>query len=445
MRRVILIIIIVFWSFKGFSQKSMSSMYADSITYNLYLRQQWVELTDKAEEAIKSGFDYYYMRMRLAIAYYERHNYARASENFIRALEFSADDQLALEYLFYSYYLSGKYFLAWTVVPRLSIPNRERIVKESRIKRNSVTAETSYLNADAGEIIASRGQVFRNPEAGSQAVTKYFINNAVYLSHIIGKRSSYFHAFTNLVKENILHYFDGNLSADMYGQKVVQNQYYGRMNFFTPTGLVISPSFHFLSTGYDFPAYTSSGTGFSGEFYTARSNGFACGLGITKTSGYLVYAGEAIFSNLNNIKQLQGTLGLFFYPAGNQNIYLGGKVSMLNNADNSAFDPRFVASLTAGFSVNNRIFFEFSGTTGKMKNYCENNGLVVFNGVDFPTGSYSGRISVPFYRLRLTVFAGAGFGTYSSEFVPSDGYSNSDANKLNYNNYKVTGGLSWNF
>ncbi len=147
----------------------------------------------------------------MGIAYYERHNYAQSAKHFTRALEFNAGDQTALEYLFYSYYLSGRYFQAWTVVSGMNSSDRERILKESRIKKNSVTIESYYLNA-ATEVITSDPDLnFTNNEGGSQVVTKSFINNAIYLSHLTGKNSSYYHSFTNLIKHNHLHYYDGIL------------------------------------------------------------------------------------------------------------------------------------------------------------------------------------------------------------------------------------------
>ncbi len=80
-----------------------------------------------------------------------------------------------------------------------------------------------------------------------------------------------------------------------------------------------------------------------------------------------------------------------------------------------------------------------------MKNHTESNGLIIYNGIDYPTGKYSGKIIVPFYKSGITLYAGGGMGSYSSEFIPFDGYNNYDPNKLNYKNYSVTGGLSWNF
>ena len=446
MRRIIISAVFIFLSIKIFSQEpAMSFRYADSVTYNLYLQKNWDDLIKTGKEAISNGHDYFYMRMRLGIAYYERHNYVQAAKHFTKAIEFNTGDQIALEYLFYSYYLSGRYFQAWTILSETGLQERERILKESRIKKNSVTFESYYLNAGTEDIISDPGLNFPNPEGGSQVVTKSFINNAIYLSHLTGKRSSYYHSFTNLIKHNYLHYFDGILNTDLDDQKVVQNQYYGRFNFFTSSGWIFSPLFHLLTAGYPLVAISYTGISPSPYTYDARSNGFAGGFAITKTGGYVSFSGEAVYSRLNKIEQIQGTLSLILYPAGNRNIYLGGNVTGLYNPGTDSPEIRTVTGFIAGFAISSRVWFEFSGTSGNMKNHTESNGLIIYNGIDYPAGKYSGKIIVPFYRSGITLFAGAGTGKYSSEFLPFDGYNNFSPNKLNYKNYSLTGGLSWNF
>ena len=171
----------------GMSQESMTFKYADSLTYRLYLDKNWSELIRTGRDAIETGHDYYYMRMRLGIAYYEMHNYGMSTIHFKKALVFNTSDPVALEYLFYSYYLSGRNYEAWAVVSRLYRENRERILAESGIQKNSLTIETFYSNAATEEIISQSDEYFRNHEAGSQIVTRQFINNASMLLILLGK------------------------------------------------------------------------------------------------------------------------------------------------------------------------------------------------------------------------------------------------------------------
>ena len=80
-----------------------------------------------------------------------------------------------------------------------------------------------------------------------------------------------------------------------------------------------------------------------------------------------------------------------------------------------------------------------------MKNFTDNNGLIVYNSSDVLTGKYNGNIIVPFYRSGLSLFAGGGFSNYTSEFIPADGNNSSDSDKMDYQSFNLTGGISWNF
>ena len=76
-------------------------------TYRLYVGQKWDSLIAMGKEAIKQDIDYYYLRMRVGIAYYNKKNYKKAAGHFKHALSFNQNDPVALEYLYYSMLLSG--------------------------------------------------------------------------------------------------------------------------------------------------------------------------------------------------------------------------------------------------------------------------------------------------------------------------------------------------
>jgi len=177
MFRKIITIVLFSIALKLNGQMTGSFRYADSLTYTLYTEKHWNDLIKEGNRSLRDGYDYYYMRMRIGIAYYEKHNYVMSAIQFRKALVFNENDQIALEYLFYSYYLSGRTPLAWTLMSSFYPQNRERILKESEIKKNIMAIESFYCNAETDKIISDPDSWFSNPEAGSQIATKYFINN----------------------------------------------------------------------------------------------------------------------------------------------------------------------------------------------------------------------------------------------------------------------------
>jgi tetratricopeptide (TPR) repeat protein len=445
MYRYLMLSILLMNFFKGVSQEPATFRYADSLTYTLYAGKNWSELIKKGKEAISNQHDYYYMRMRIGIAYYEMKNYGKSALHFRKALAFNEADPVALEYLFYSYFLSGRDLQAWSILQHIDRQDRARLLDESRLKKNSLTLESFYSNAATDYIFSNPGYYFSDPEAGSQVVTRFFVNNAIYASHIISGNISYSHSFTNLIKENYLHYYNGIQEADITEQRVVQNQYRGSFSFFSSSGWSVSPSFHFLTAGYPLIATGNFGNNPFLYQYDERTNGFTGGLAVTKSGAYSSIGGEASYANLNYSRQLQGTLSLMIYPLGNRKLYLGGKISAVTDTGAPDTDTRFISGFTAGLTIRDRVWIEFTGLSGYMKNFTDNNGLIVYNSSDVLTGKYNGNIIVPFYRSGLSLFAGGGFSNYTSEFIPSDGSGSFDSNKLDYQNFNLTGGISWNF
>jgi len=109
MRKLILIIstwFVLFTIVQGQAVMNFSSL--DKQTYGLYLDKNWKDLVSLGKKGLDNGFDYFYLRMRIGIAYYELGNYRRAIPHFRKALVFNSKDQYANEYLYYSYLFSGR-------------------------------------------------------------------------------------------------------------------------------------------------------------------------------------------------------------------------------------------------------------------------------------------------------------------------------------------------
>ena len=84
-------------------QAVMNFTSLDKQTYELYLDKNWKDLISLGKNGLEKGFDYFYLRMRIGIAYYELANYHRAIPHFRKAQLFNSKDQFANEYLYYSY------------------------------------------------------------------------------------------------------------------------------------------------------------------------------------------------------------------------------------------------------------------------------------------------------------------------------------------------------
>ena len=90
------------------AQARMDFTGVDTSTYRLYEKGEWKELTRVAREAYRQGIDYFYLRLRTGIAWYNLGNYMQAEINLEKALELNSTDRTAIEYLYYSYLMQKK-------------------------------------------------------------------------------------------------------------------------------------------------------------------------------------------------------------------------------------------------------------------------------------------------------------------------------------------------
>jgi tetratricopeptide (TPR) repeat protein len=80
----------------------------DSITYNQFVTHQYSQLLTTGKAALVQHIDFYYLRMRLGIAYYEKENYENALPHFRKANAMNPMDTITQEYLYYTYLFSGR-------------------------------------------------------------------------------------------------------------------------------------------------------------------------------------------------------------------------------------------------------------------------------------------------------------------------------------------------
>ena len=88
-KKHLLALFFVIITIKGISQDTINSATVEQKSYQLYLDKNWTELIKFGNKALDKGFDYYYLRLRIGIAYYEKKNYSIALGHFKNVLKFN--------------------------------------------------------------------------------------------------------------------------------------------------------------------------------------------------------------------------------------------------------------------------------------------------------------------------------------------------------------------
>ena len=84
-KQIILIIVLCFLTAAKAQKKSLSYKQVDRTTYAYYLKQDWKPLLEMGKKSRADGIDFYYLKVRMGIAYFKLRNYDSALDRFMFA------------------------------------------------------------------------------------------------------------------------------------------------------------------------------------------------------------------------------------------------------------------------------------------------------------------------------------------------------------------------
>ncbi len=427
--------------------KSQTFTEVDIQTYQLYLEKNWDELIRAGKSVLKLDFDYYYLRMRIGIAYYEKKNYKSAQYHFKKALEFSAGDPVASEYLYYAYLFGGQTQQAAILYEDFPDSYKQKIPEPGGKPVDRLGIEYLYNHTFTDDLIDDPG-TFDGLPYGVQIITRNYRNMNLSLTHQMHPGTSFTHAYTYLGKDSYYYYDDGVDSFCVEGQRVKQHQYYLSPSITSGRGYVFSPFFHFLYISYEVPDLTVGGPGPGGGsgivFRKENETQIVAGGSLAKFLGPVDLRVGGLYSNMNLARQFSGTAGLTWYPLGNLNLYLGAFVNA-HMQDIRAGGMEWIPELLFGFGIASRAWVELSGAYGEMKNYTGPNGFIVYNGLDWMKYKALANIIVPLTKKGSRLYVGARYAGCGNRFIPLDLTQPEDLNDLTFNSISIFGGLSWKF
>lgn len=357
MYRLVIIGICLALSFPLRAQETeVNSTEADSVSYSLYTQAKWQQLIHYADEALRSGIDFYYLRMRAGIAAYNMHQYRSAAMHFEKANAMNPFEEVAMEYLYWSYIFSERYDEAMKLgrdfSPALKeqsgLNNKKRIsfaLLESGIKlpdKSSVADPLSYLQLGAG--------------------------------HDIKNKVSIFHAVSYLQQK-------------VYWGSYQQFEYYARLNIPLKKAWILSPALHVLQLD-------------ASPYY--KNTYFLGSVQAVKNMRYLQAGLATSYSDIYKGNQVQANLNLRVYPFAHNRFWLGTSVAA-QKTDSGGINTfmQHIVSCNAGPRLNLSAWF----LHGNTRNFNEANGYMLNNSLDLTRqritlmGTYSFHSKWDFYAL----------------------------------------------
>jgi tetratricopeptide (TPR) repeat protein len=450
MYRVIIFIGLVFISIlQARAQDALDFNTINTETYRLFLSEEWDSVIALGNRALKQDVDYYYLRIRMGIAYYSRENYRKATIQFQRALKFYPGDPLALEYLYFALLMSGKEEQAGQV--------RKNFMGDLALKLPPRKGQ--FMKRTGGEYLHQwnlNEELFADPEAffeglppGVQYVSGQFSNYSLSMDHGIAPGFELYHAYTYLSKFNLFYYNDGTNQFQLEDQHVYQHQYYISPGITTANGYVFRPMFHLVSVHYQSPV--DFGTGFQGGTpqvlmgYTDATD-YAAGLGFSKGIGTFDLHLGAYYSSLNNETQVQTRLGFMWYPTGSLQLYAGGFLNSMFEISGTSGVPGMIPELAIGAAIADKVWIDLGATMGSMNNYLEYNGAIVYNNFsEVIMKKVTLSLSIPVTGKGSLLFLGGRWTSNRSDFHPFEPANDFAHNPITYNTISIYGGITWKF
>jgi len=450
----------------------------DATTYQLYMQQDWDSLIEIGNSAIKSGQDYFYLRLRLGIAYYYIENYRKAANHLQKANQLNNTDATAQEFLYYSYLFSKRDLEAVTLLSNFPERLREKINTKKHKILDQVYIETGPTFSDNIDKNTKGNLIGQDSVYGEQDLNddKYYFQVGLRLNP--WKRISMYAGYSYLrisklkriqateVNESGTDLFPwqgGWIVGKTYDEKateiyedeykLIQNQGYLNANIFLGKGFILTPAFHFLYVKYntiklnseltEFPHYPGDPFPEIRPTYTLDNldtsyYNYVASLAINKDICLFNFGIFGTYSNLNNKNQYQAGASISFYPKGNLDVYsITNFISAWEDGDN-----RLAFEELIGVKAMKKLWIEGSVLFGEMINHNEKNAYVVYNSGDKMKLRAGMNIIVPLSEkfeisLRYQYFINEG-----SWFNWDENY-NPQPYKSEYQNHTIIGGFAW--
>lgn len=395
--KIIIITILITCSMVGYSQKKSTYPVVENLTYKYYQQENWDSLLVVGIEALDQGMDYYYLRMRVGIAYYEKKKYTKAIEHFRKALSFYKLDNVASEYLYYCYIFLGMEYEAKTLTETFDEKRKDSMnIRNSFLKDVSVSGGKT-MNNDfkqlSGNPINENHSIYNENN-----LAKDNLYGGISLSHFLGKSIKVTHSYTYLQYNRIDNYYDDFSGISQFPHTSQQNQYFISAGFRLKRDRVFTVGYHQVwlhsySNTISYSREVAEVPLFKNNLIDTREHSFV--LGLSKSKNNSVLDVHLIFSNFSQLSQRQLSLGNTLYPLSNRNLYFRTEaMASFQKGGLSPNGPNWAVEETIGGKIG-KIWLEAGGKIGSIANMTNGNGSIIYNDPDLKKSEIHLGVTIP--------------------------------------------------
>jgi hypothetical protein len=388
------------------------------------MEQKWDSVILIGKQALRQDIDYYYLRVRIGISYFEKRSYYPAVTHLKKACNFNTTDPVAANYLYYAYKYTSQNEEASLVKSKMS-PEARKLVEHDANFLEFVHAETGFTfssNKNPGNLstlmeddsIYGEQDLYGDNFYGEFGL-KLRLSNRLslifgynYLNFDKTKYIQYgrFEAQVASVTDtswgkNYNYNFPWVIHDTSFNYQVKQHEFYINATMATGSGFKIMPAFHYIHDAYtttsvsyrfdtvQLPAYYTSSDdsihtypfeqlNYSFQQKDTTFGNYVASLKVTKNLGIFNLGLAGSFSNINGRKQKQAEISLTYFPLGNMNFY--GTTTAAGFFQQK--DKRLLISQVLGCKITSWLWAEGNFYYGDYTNANIFNGSIVYNSSD---------------------------------------------------------------
>ncbi len=428
-------LLLFLWCFTApqlMSQSTKSFAEIDSSTYALYMNGEWSELLSEGRSAMASGIDYYYLRMRMAYAYFITNNYRAAIPHYEKALQFNNND-IALSYLLQCYEYGGRYNDA--LIRSKHLNHSQYPALKKKYNRGVVTLALfyTYNQGQTNTVKTNISDGLIPTIDGLQKITNYFHTTSGLISHRIGKTMLLNHTLNYLYKNEDAFWLDNQSVYEIIGQSVHQWNYNGQLQFTPFKGTRIIPSINYTQLSIPSSNQLSNSYTESYTFYSAK---------IQQDLKMIQLGISYAYGQANGAQQEQYGGHFTWYPKGNLNLYYSLDGYYQKQSAENQEESKFIHKHLLGFKVNKSWWIEASGLFPNFGNLYDINDGVLYNSIEQSQNILNLRNYILSKDMNTTYVLSLGYFTSISGQLKNLNMLQ-QYNQHTYTNLMFSGGIIW--
>ncbi|NVJ84663.1 MAG: hypothetical protein HWE15_00050 [Algoriphagus sp.] len=427
------------------AQENWNVSRVDSETYSLFQAKDWEGLIQVGREALNRQIDFYYLRVRVGIAFFEKGNYREAALHFEKAREVNQEEEYVKEYLYYSYLWSGKEEEAELLVSVFSSELKRKTQTYRRGSLRGLDFAYNYTGSLDPQIINEFSGPADVEAIGYQYIPRFHHYGFFGVGLQLSPRWTLYQGLSYLQATQFYYSQENGLSLQTPTNGSTSWQYVASAGYYIGKGWSASFGGHLLQLAYDVPFIQSVGNSPQTQVETDRVQAFDWLVfgALSKRLNYLDLGVNLYMGKINSGNQLQTDFQLSFFPMGNLNLYTYSVLSYQNQGfDGVASTNRIIFNQEIGLKLTHFLWLEGYGTFGELQNYISKQGIVVFNRLDQIDQRWGGRLLLvpnPSWKLTLD------FTNFSNSSRFQANPAISDQNLKTYSIQSLTAILSWKF